>query len=85
VYAQGDPSRDPGGPRIHDRVFHALPEARTAALDVFISDSPSVLPQSRALGDPKHRWVGVGAIKGDSLKYGKGKYWVVVLYAGDAE
>ncbi len=26
--------------------------------------------------------VGIGAVRGDSPTYGKGRYWVVVIYAG---
>jgi uncharacterized protein YkwD len=70
----------PGTP-LHDRVFQALKDIRTAAVDVFISESPRLITDSKNLVDRRNDRVGIGAVKGDSATYGKNKYWVVVIYA----
>ena len=42
----------------------------------------SALPPSRGLKEARYSMVGIGAVRGDSPTYGKGRYWVVVIYAG---
>ncbi len=69
------------GAKVHDRVFQALEQARSASVDFYVAESPSLLPNSRSLGDRKNTQVGVGAVRGDSRTYGKGQYWMVVIYA----
>ncbi|MFZ5468078.1 MAG: CAP domain-containing protein [Myxococcota bacterium] len=69
------------GEKLHQRVFATLDDAASAAVDFFLVDHPSLITDSKNLGDARNAWVGVGAVKGDSARYGKGKYWVVVIYA----
>jgi uncharacterized protein YkwD len=65
---------------IHERVFRSL-GARTAAVDVFIADHPGQVPKSQNLQDNRNRLVGVAAVRGQSPRYGLGRYWVVIIYA----
>ncbi|MFE8599485.1 CAP domain-containing protein [Archangium violaceum] len=69
------------GPKVHDRIFSALESAKTASVDFYVAESPSLLPDSKSLGDRKNTQVGVGAVRGDSRTYGPGQYWMVVIYA----
>ncbi|HYO53411.1 CAP domain-containing protein, partial [Archangium sp.] len=69
------------GSKVHDRVFEALDKARSASVDFYVTESPSLLPDSKSLGDRKNTVVGVGAVRGDSRTYGKGQYWMVIIYA----
>jgi hypothetical protein len=66
---------------VHDRVFSALEDARSASVDFYVAESPAMLPDSKSLGDRKNTTVGVGAVRGDSRTYGKGQYWLVIIYA----
>ncbi len=70
----------PGTP-IHERVFAQLKDIRTTSVDFFVSESPRLATDSKNLANRKNDRVGIGAVKGDSAKYGKAKYWVVVIYA----
>ncbi len=70
----------PGVP-LHERVFAAMNDIGTTAVDFFIVESPASLADSKNLADRRNDRVGIGAIQGDSKTYGKGKYWVVVIYA----
>ncbi len=70
----------PGVP-LQERVFAALKDIRTTSVDVFISESPRLITDSKNLVDRRNDRVGIGAVKGDSATYGKNKYWVVVIYA----
>jgi hypothetical protein len=72
----------PGGKRLHDQVFDTLEEAKTVAVDLFITENPAQLTGSKNLASPKSTMVGVGVAKGDSAQYGNGRYWMVVIYAG---
>ncbi|MGA9522259.1 MAG: CAP domain-containing protein [Myxococcaceae bacterium] len=67
--------------KLHERVFAAVDEVGAASIDVVIADSPALITQSKSLQDPKNRLVGVGAVKGDSSRFGQDKFWVVVIYA----
>ena len=69
------------GSKVHDRVFSALEDAKSAAVDFYVAESPALLPDSKSLGDRKNTVVGVGAVRGDSRTYGNGQYWMVVIYA----
>ena len=69
------------GPTVHERVFQALEQAQSASVDVYVSESPNLLPDSHNLAERKNSLVGVGAVRGDSRTYGKGQYWMVVIYA----
>lgn len=71
----------PGVPRIHDRIFDARADIARAAADFFVADSPGLITDSRNLGDKANALVGVGLVRGDSLKHGKSRFWIVVIYA----
>jgi len=73
---------DPRAPDIDGQVFGALSEAKTASADLYVARDLSALPPSRGLRDARYSLVGIGAVRGDSPTYGKGRYWVVVIYAG---
>ncbi|HZX43489.1 MAG TPA: CAP domain-containing protein, partial [Myxococcaceae bacterium] len=73
---------DPRAPEIDSQVFGALSETRTASADLYVARDLSALPPSRGLRDARYSLVGIGAVRGDSPTYGKGRYWVVVIYAG---
>jgi uncharacterized protein YkwD len=79
--ARDEPKVEVVDPELHDRVFTALAEAGSAAVDFFIGDSPVPPTDTRALADARNAYVGIGAVKGDSAKFGRGHYWVVVIYA----
>lgn len=66
--------------RVHDRVFRAIPDVGTAAVDLYVTEDPTALPESKSLLDARNRQVGVGVIRGDSRTFGTGRYWVVVIY-----
>ena len=74
----------PGDP-LHDRVFEAMVDIGGTATDVFIGDTPAALPSSKNIANRRHSQVGIGAIRGDSAHYGKGKYWIVVIYTSPPE
>ena len=73
---------DPRAPDIDSQVFGALAEARTASADLYVARDLGALPPSRGLREARFSLVGIGAVRGDSPTYGKGRYWVVVIYAG---
>lgn len=66
---------------VHERVFAALPDARTATVDFYVVSDPDALPDSRSLGEPTNKLVGIGLLRGDSPKYGPNQFWVAVIYA----
>ena len=73
---------DPRAPDIDTQVFGALAEARTASADLYVARDLGALPPSRGLREERYSLVGIGAVRGDSPTYGKARYWVVVIYAG---
>jgi hypothetical protein len=73
---------DPRAPNIDTQVFGAMTEARAASADLYVARDLAALPASRGLRDSRYSLVGIGAVRGDSPTYGKGRYWVVVIYAG---
>ncbi len=75
------PSAQPGEAPLHERVFQALPEAGTAAVDFFVVSDPSAVPESRSVTDAANNRVGVGVVRGDSARFGNKQYWVAVIYA----
>jgi uncharacterized protein YkwD len=70
---------------LHQRIFEASEDVRSVAVDVFVLDEPGLVESSRSLRDPENDRLGIGAVKGDSPTYGKGKWWVVVIYASTHE
>lgn len=79
--ALDEPRAELPGAKLHDQVFAALDDASSASVDFFVADNPSLIQASKSANAAGHKWVGIGAVKGDSPKLGKGKYWVVVIYA----
>lgn len=72
----------PGRRRIHDRVFEALEEAKTVAVDLFITENPRLTIDSKSLASPSTTMVGVGIVRGDPTENGAPSYWIVMIYAG---
>jgi uncharacterized protein YkwD len=73
---------DPRARDIDSQVFGALTDARTTSADLYVAQDLGALPPSRGLREARYSLVGIGAVRGDSPTYGKGRYWVVVIYAG---
>jgi uncharacterized protein YkwD len=67
--------------RVHERIFTALPDARTATVDFYVVSDPYALPDSKSLGDATNNRVGIGLVRGDSATYGRNQLWVAVIYA----
>ena len=65
-----------------DPLFGTLSEARAASADLYVARDLAALPPSRGLREARYSLVGIGAVRGDSPTYGRGRYWVVVIYAG---
>lgn len=75
------PKAELPGSKLHEQVFAALDAVKSVSVDLFVTESPVLIDDSKALGNARYRLVGVGAVKGSSARFGKGKYWVVVIYA----
>ena len=73
---------DPRAPDLDTQVFGAVADARTTSADLYIAQDLAALPASRGLHDARYSLVGIGAVRGDSPRYGRGRYWVVVILAG---
>ena len=72
------------GHKLHERVFEALTTSREASIDLAIVESPTLVPASKNLADPRYSAMGLGLVRGDSAKFGNGKLWLVVIYAREA-
>lgn len=70
----------PDQPRLHEKAFELMDELASVSVDVFISDTPKLGAESKNLGVPDNTVVGVGLVKGDSARFGPGRYWIVVIY-----
>lgn len=73
------------GENLHDRVFAARDDLQSASIDFFVTDSPSLVNDSKNLFDPRATLVGIGVAKGDSPTYGTAKFWLVIIYASTLE
>ncbi len=73
------------GENLHDRVFAARDDLQSASIDFFVTDSPSLVNDSKNLFDPRATLVGIGVAKGDSPTYGAAKFWLVIIYASTLE
>jgi uncharacterized protein YkwD len=73
------------GSKVRDRVIAALEDAGNTlvdfSVDFYVVESPTQLLDSKNPGSREYTLVGVGAVRGDSRTYGKGLYWVAVIYA----
>ncbi|MFN0064506.1 MAG: CAP domain-containing protein [Myxococcaceae bacterium] len=76
------PNPMPESATLEQRVFQALSDAETAAVDVFVAPSPQLLPESRSLRRAENDRVGVGAVRAQNTSTGREEYWVVLIYAG---
>jgi uncharacterized protein YkwD len=72
----------PGHPRLQDRVLETLDQVGTASVDLFVTERPDRITDSRSLKDPRNTQVGVGLARETTAGAGKGRYWIVVIYAG---
>jgi uncharacterized protein YkwD len=70
----------PGTP-IQERIFAELKDIKTTSVDFFVSENPRLVIDSKNLANRKNDRIGIGAVRGNSAKYGKDAYWVVVIYA----
>lgn len=70
----------PGRPRLHERAFELVEELSAVSVDVFVADAPRLGGESKNLATAGNRLVGVGLVKGDSARFGPGRYWIVVIY-----
>ncbi|MFY3746729.1 CAP domain-containing protein, partial [Anaeromyxobacter sp. Red801] len=53
---------------------------RIAAVDVFVVSGPGEAARSANVGDARFARVGVGAVQGDSRRFGPGRLFVAVIY-----
>lgn len=79
--ALDEPRTQLPGVKLHERVFAAMAEVGGAAVDLFVSDDPALITDSKNLAEPRNDRIGLAAVKGDSPRFGNGKFWVVVIYA----
>jgi uncharacterized protein YkwD len=79
--ALDQPGEQLPGSRVYERAQQALDSATSVTVDIYVKESPSLLPDSKNLGDRHNTQVGVGAVRGDSRTYGPGQYWMVIIYA----
>lgn len=70
----------PGRPRLADRAFELVEELSAVSVDVLVADAPRLGGESKNLATARNRLVGVGLVKGDSPRFGEGRYWIVVIY-----
>ncbi len=77
---QDTPKAHLPGSNVHERVFGALQNVRSAAVDFYVAEDPTTAPESKSLLDARNTQVGVGVVRGDSRTFGKDRYWVVVIY-----
>lgn len=70
----------PGRPRLHQRAFELVEELSAVSVDVLVADAPRLGSESKNLATAGNRLVGVGLVKGDSPRFGPGRYWIVVIY-----
>ncbi|MGV3620126.1 MAG: CAP domain-containing protein [Archangium sp.] len=75
----------PGVRPLHDRAFEAVDELASISVDIFVADTAKLGGESKNLLNAANRVVGVGVAKGDSERYGNGRYWIVVLYGVPGE
>ncbi len=75
------PSAKLPGENLHERVFAARDDIDSAAVDVYVSEDPSGITDSKNLAQASNELVGVGLAQGDSAIYGPNRFFVVVVYA----
>lgn len=75
----------PGEKPLSERAFALMDELNGVAVDVMVVDAPRLGSESKNLAAPGNRMVGVGLVKGDSPRFGRGRYWIVVIYGAPRE
>lgn len=75
----------PGQPSLHDRAFELVESLSSVSVDVLVSETPRLAPESKNLAAAANRSVGVGVVRGDSAKFGRDRYWIVVIYGVPGE
>jgi uncharacterized protein YkwD len=81
----GQPKPDLPGDSLQERIFSSLEDVSRTSVEFFVSDSPAQVANSKNLADRKNDLVGIGAIRNDASSKGRGKYWVLVIYAAGRE
>jgi len=76
----GQPKAELPGSSLQERLS-SLDDVSRTSVEFFVADSPAQVANSQSLSDPRHDRFGIGAVRSDSSKFGRGKYWVVVIYA----
>jgi uncharacterized protein YkwD len=79
----GQPRTELPGTSVQDRVFSSLQDVSRTSVELFVSDSPARVANSKNLADGKNDLVGIGAIRNNASSFGRGKYWVLVIYAAE--
>ena len=77
---QDAPRHELPGSNAYERAQRAMQDISASTVDVYVNKAPTPFQESKNLLDARYTHVGVGVIRGDSPKYGKGQYWVVVIY-----
>lgn len=70
----------PGRPRLSERAFELMDDLNGVSVDVAVAETPRLGGESKNLSAAGNRMVGVGLVKGDSPRFGRGRYWIVVIY-----
>lgn len=79
--ALGQPTANLAGEKLHDKLFKAVDGLESAAIDLFVTENPALVTSSKNLVRREHNLVAVGVSRGDSLRFGPSKFWVVIIYA----
>jgi uncharacterized protein YkwD len=75
----------PGEKPLSERAFALMDDLNGVAVDVMVLDAPRLGGESKNLSAATNRMVGVGLVKGDSPRFGRGRYWIVVIYGSPRE
>ena len=81
----GQPKTELPGDSLQERIFSSLLDVSRTSVEFFVSDSPAQVATSKSLADRRNDLVGIGAIRNDASSHGRGKYWVLVIYAAGRE
>jgi uncharacterized protein YkwD len=81
----GQPKPELPGDSLQEQIFSSLQDVSRTSVEFFVSDSPAQVANSKNLADRKNDLVGIGAIRNDASSHGRGKYWVLVIYAAGRE
>ncbi len=82
---EGEPRVRKGRTGPHKRAFASMVGAESATIDVYIAESPTAVTDSQNLLKPDVSRVGVGLVRGTTVRYGRDKLWIYVLYVAIQE